>query len=709
MSNEPANGCWTNFAYSPVPLTSGDASTFSQSVHESLVSDNRIITVVDHNISTTDTVPCNDNRFYTELQPAGLPAQGPVSFPNYPAQDSASLHVINGGNNSGHLQPTLAFNVPHGQMYTTPQAHPYVHPNYRMPNIYRSEQQVQQYVYQEQTYGPMYQQRPVRLMFFPYQAQGQCQSQLQQYQLPPAPVYPQNQQHVLYQQQQQIPPLISYQRAQFSLNQPCQQPYRPQLTYSQTAPSTNTYPSTETTMSASPSNQRRRVTQSGSIPRNVGRSHSLRYPHNPNQTSSAAEHPNTTEGSGPSSSPKTCVVCKNPSHTNRLGVYLCFYCQSAYETAVLLGQENCFCYRWPASQNDLDHIKSCWKCIVLKCVANGVVKAAVDPNRPYTKMEVPFDVLPRLLPGPKCSLDFNTSLGIVLARERLPEGRSLLSAVRDNNVLLTSSTESVINVICWTNEIPLFADFSIGNRTEILKSAILPLILMRFVHALASAVQLSSSPADLPPRAPQVNPENEVATISNFGTALVNRLRNEFVFAMREMEALNQTMELNESRLVVYLCSATFQPPEQPPPFGEIEINRMPLLQRAALRRLFDLAYVFKKLRLSEIAVSCLSLVLLFDNDKAEVPEDVKNDMKNRQKKAKKLLRCTFDKVNLLLGAMDFYKLLSYLSEIRCVTEKLILAANELTVRGIPDGLNFVGLKGIIDNVYPEYLMGMNS
>lgn len=143
---------------------------------------------------------------------------------------------------------------------------------------------------------------------------------------------------------------------------------------------------------------------------------------------------------------------------------------------------------------------------------------------------------------------------------------------------------------------------------------------MRFVFKLASVVPRSRPLADIQPPALQVNSENMVDTKSVFKVLFGSGLRDdEFVFTMEEMEALNNSMEIYESRLIAYLCSAAFQPSEQSLPVGEIELNRMPLYQRAALRRLFKLALVFKRLNLSEIIVSCLSLVLLFDNGKIHI------------------------------------------------------------------------------------------
>lgn len=78
--------------------------------------------------------------------------------------------------------------------------------------------------------------------------------------------------------------------------------------------------------------------------------------------------------------------------------------------------------------------------------------------------------------------------------------------------------------------------------------------------------------------------------------------------------------------------------------------------------------------------------------------------MKKRRAMAKQYLRCTFDKVNQVVGVVDFYKLLSYIPEIRNLTEELTLASDEMSVQDTPSGINFVGLKNILIYIYPDYL-----
>nr|CDS33238.1 retinoic acid receptor rxr beta a,retinoic acid receptor rxr alpha a,retinoic acid receptor rxr alpha [Hymenolepis microstoma] len=396
---------------------------------------------------------------------------------------------------------------------------------------------------------------------------------------------------------------------------------------------------------------------------------------------------------GTSSSKKICVICEErPISEKLMSLDLCQYCLVDYKNAINLDLlEDCKC---SALQESLHKPASCWRCVVSKCLAKNVnkevVKAAkLNGNTPSD----PLAILQKIFPFPKQANAFTPEIDFPPAERALPQSSSLISVLKDEEILASCYLESGVNFTVWATQIPLFSTFTPQEQMQILKSGFLPVLLVRFAFKLAQLLPASKVPADLSTQETDVSLADVVLGAS------------EYLFSLNEFEALKQSMTSNECRFVLFLCSADYQFPDNEESGEEsIELNQLTISQRYTLRQLFELGEYFRDLKFSPYAIQCLCMVLLYENEKPGIPDELKLKMKQPLKEAQNYFRVALRQSN--VADAEYFRMVFTHRQILNLAEKLrTTVGSEFQV----PGKNIVGLDSVITQTFPDFIKEQNN
>ncbi|VDN97640.1 unnamed protein product [Rodentolepis nana] len=417
---------------------------------------------------------------------------------------------------------------------------------------------------------------------------------------------------------------------------------------------------------------------------------------------------------------KICIICEErPINEKLISLDLCQYCLVDYKSAINLDLlEDCKC---SALQESLHKPASCWRCVVSKCLAKNVNKEVVKTaklcgNTPPD----PLAILQGIFPFPEQANTFTPEIDFPPAELALPESSSLISVLKDEEILASCYLESGVNFTVWATKIPLFSTFTPQEQMQILKSGFLPVLLVRFAFKLAQLLPTSKVPADLPTQETDV-PLADVVLGSN-----------EHSFSLDEFEALKQSMTSNECRFVLFLCSADYQLSENEESVEEsIELNQLTISQRYTLRQLFELGEYFQDLKFSPYAIQCLCMVLLYENGKFKsqllptlpafpllanacvlndlakkpgIPDELKLKMKQPLKEAQNYFRVALRQSS--VTDAEYFRMVFTHRQILNLAEKLRTTVGSSFQ--VP-GKNIVGLDSVITQTFPDFIKEQNN
>ncbi|VDL57756.1 unnamed protein product [Hymenolepis diminuta] len=392
-------------------------------------------------------------------------------------------------------------------------------------------------------------------------------------------------------------------------------------------------------------------------------------------------------------SQKICIICEErPINVKLICLQLCQYCLIDYRNAINLNLlEDCKCSERQETQH---RPSSCWRCVVSRCLTKGVDKEAVKAVKLSVNTPAdPLTILQEIFPYPEQANTFTPEIDFPPAERALPESASLVSVLKDEEVLSSCYLESGVNFTVWATKIPLFSAFIPQEQMQILKCGFLPVLLVRFAFKLSQLLPKSKTLADLPMQEAEVSLADVILGAK------------EYLFSLEELEALKKSMTSNECRFVLYLCSADYQVSDNEECGEEsIEINRLGISQRYALRQLFELGKYFRDLKFSAYAIQCLCMVLLYENEKPGIPDELKLKMKQPLKEAQNYFRVALRQSN--VPDAEYFRMVFTHREILNLAEELrTTVGSEFKV----PAKNIVGLDSVITQTFPDFIEEQNN
>ncbi|VDM32047.1 unnamed protein product [Hydatigera taeniaeformis] len=350
-----------------------------------------------------------------------------------------------------------------------------------------------------------------------------------------------------------------------------------------------------------------------------------------------------------------CAVCGAPATGKRYGAVSCDSCSAFFGVATLLGIQ-CECSNKPSPSDDAYHLH-CHYCMLTKCLAVGMCKEAVqfeksheDPT--FSNVQDYLNLMPPVTSAVCSYGGTNNSSGSRLSSVTaatveqigkaeslvfdvppldLPEGKPIFAEENDWSSLQTNVEESIINLVLWSQQIPLFSEFSESDRFTLLRAGCIQLLLVHFIFRLANSLSESHSPTSpwfsnsrsqksfsstsvAPVESTAVPPTSpDIPVLVADALFPVHSAPEYILFSQQAESDLRNAGRWHESRVLMNILPVD----EGYHPIGitsvSNELNAQCLSRRRILCRIFDLARLFKRLCLSVEALGCLRMVILFN------------------------------------------------------------------------------------------------
>nr|CDS19064.1 retinoic acid receptor rxr beta a [Echinococcus granulosus] len=412
-------------------------------------------------------------------------------------------------------------------------------------------------------------------------------------------------------------------------------------------------------------------------------------------------------------SARNCAICGATATGKHYGALSCDSCRAFFGTATHLGLR-CEC-SGKSNIHDNNHQLRCHSCRLRKCLAVGMRKEAVRFEKSHAMLLYPNEkdyssVAPSPassicsheradnLVGSRSSPATEATVKQIRAAEALifdvppldlPESKPIFMDGKDCDSLQTDIQESIINLLLWSQKIPLFSDFSDSDRFILLRAGCIELLLVHFISRLANSLTESHSSTSLRSSNPPLqesSPSTSVTPIEstttpptplNIPVVVVDVLfpfhsaPKDILFSQQAECDLRNADRWHESRVLMNILPVDVD--HHPISITDVpnELNAQCLSRRLILCRLFDLARLFKRLCLSVEAVGCLRMVILFNPDVPELTEATRERVESRRDEAFICLEHTFVKADKKTALGRMAQMCLHLADLSFVAERI--------------------------------------